>query len=487
MPMHFGPAKLFMTVTRATSSCGGAPPFPTFTVQWTTNLSILYSLPDSSPLRLLADETTSGPSTDDIYVNITIDGVKTLRPKFPDVNRGDPLPLGDRVGVIRFVDRLDVQLEEEDNLSDNEKSESFTLAAELGPSFPAPVDGLTEAQTDTFPARPTYQFINFDDGQYTFSYNLTRQLRKKTAGLAKAAASAPTAPVPVTAPSAALAQREESAHGAIAYVAFARTPSNVFERDDGEIGAIGEDVSESNLTNDPGLDFDPAYSPDGTEMAFASNRTGQSDLYVMAARGGPPRRLTRTAATETQPAWSPDGSEIAFTRDGGHGRVAVYVIGRHGGRARRVTRFRWPAGEPAWAPTGNRLAFTRRVGRSSTAVFRLELRTGRATRLTRGRVPAHEPAWSPDGRSIAYTRGRLDGNADIWVVRARGGKERRLTRAAGPDRQAAWSPAGDRIAFTHARNEGPTELYVMPAAGGRTQRLGPSNAGVERMAPTWRP
>src|SRR5437667_12516153 len=73
------------------------------------------------------------------------------------------------------------------------------------------------------------------------------------------------------------------------------------------------------LTSDPAADFDPAFSPDGSKIAFVSKRDGNYEIYVMEADGTNPRRLTNDPGFDTNPAWSPDGSQIAFNSNRGSG------------------------------------------------------------------------------------------------------------------------------------------------------------------------
>jgi dipeptidyl aminopeptidase/acylaminoacyl peptidase len=75
-------------------------------------------------------------------------------------------------------------------------------------------------------------------------------------------------------------------------------------------------TGKTRLTNNPAFDFDPSWSPDGTKIAFTSDRDGNQEIYVInAADGTNPRRLTNNPAFDTSPSWSPDGTKIAFTSD----------------------------------------------------------------------------------------------------------------------------------------------------------------------------
>ncbi len=103
------------------------------------------------------------------------------------------------------------------------------------------------------------------------------------------------------------------------------------------------------LSSDPTPDWAPRLSPDGRQIAFYSYRTGNRDLWLMPAGGGPARQLTEHPGHDSAPRWSPDGRTIAFSSVGG-GNSAVWTISADGGEPRRlVDDFFAPRG---WAPDG---------------------------------------------------------------------------------------------------------------------------------------
>jgi TolB protein len=241
------------------------------------------------------------------------------------------------------------------------------------------------------------------------------------------------------------------------------------------------------------------------------------DVYAIAADGSGRTRLTRAAAGQTnaEPAWSPDGSQIAFSRftedpdddDESEERGQVWLMRPDGGDQRPLAPAP-PAGviesAPAWSPDGRMLAIERfRIGSSrivSSIVVVAADGSGRRTlvrEIAAGLTFVGEPAWSPDGGSILYTRTRLDSSAhfrpSLHVVSAAGGEPRVLARDAG---QGAWSPDGARIAFASVRDRNGEscgsdecsyagEIYVMGADGSGPVRLTRSKGGDG--APAWSP
>ncbi len=141
-----------------------------------------------------------------------------------------------------------------------------------------------------------------------------------------------------------------------------------------------------------GLDVTPAWSPDGTRIAFASNRSGgEFTLWVMNADGSNPRELTAPLAqADVFPTWSPDGSTLAFQRRSG----AVYRIGliQPGGGAPAFFDFDGDAFAPAWSPDGTQIAFVGRVNGEYDIHVRAPSGQGPVTRIANP-GPDRNPAW----------------------------------------------------------------------------------------------
>jgi len=126
---------------------------------------------------------------------------------------------------------------------------------------------------------------------------------------------------------------------------------------DGEIYIINPDGSgKTRLTNSPGDDATPVFSPDGQRIAFMSERDGTLDIYVMSADGSDVSRLTDHVAIDAFPTWSPNGEHIAFMslRDGD---CEVYVMNADGSAETNLTNQSSFDGHPAWSPDGQWIAF----------------------------------------------------------------------------------------------------------------------------------
>jgi hypothetical protein len=225
-------------------------------------------------------------------------------------------------------------------------------------------------------------------------------------------------------------------------------------------------------------DTDPAVSPDGSRIAFVSERDGNEEVYVADARSGEVRRLTRNRLPDRRPAWAPAGRRIAW-QSGPPGEADV-LVARADGRGRRpLVRGRGDDADPAWSPDGSRIAFSSNRGgrRQLWAVAA----TGGAPALlaeTPGRASA--PAWSPGGERLAFVR-ESAGDSDLWVLDLSDGSTRKLTLGAGRDSRPDWAPRGGRIAFARAA-AGRRSLWVVGADG----RPGRPVAGTEGLSdPDW--
>jgi Tol biopolymer transport system component len=221
---------------------------------------------------------------------------------------------------------------------------------------------------------------------------------------------------------------------------------------------------------------EPAWSPDGDTIAFASKRSGTFQLYAMSSDGSATRRLTSTKEEDGQPTWSPDGDRIAFAR-GAPSRL--FVMNADGGGARRVTDEEAEEGEPAWSPDGRSIAYVQRNPGSSIRELWLVRPDGsQRHRLTHLGGVAQGPAWSPDGKRLAFSANVANNRFDIYTIAD--GKGVRLMTSRDDSIEPAWSPDGKTIVFA----EGGALVAIDVANGDESRLTDPDN---NDSSPAWAP
>ena len=251
----------------------------------------------------------------------------------------------------------------------------------------------------------------------------------------------------------------------------------------------------------------PAISPDGTLVAYTVREPNWDDnnyhteIWLADAVTGQTRQLTNNAKkSSTSAAWSPDGSTLAFATDRDDKRQ-IYVINPRGGEARKVTAVEEGVGSFAWSPDGKSFAFTSTDPRTDadkdrekkygefdvygegyrmTHLWVYDIASNKARRLTSGAFTVGSFNWSPDGREIAYDH-RVNSastsgeTADISIVSVADGKIRGLVTQPGADSGPVWSPDGRTIAFGSAMSKPYSFLNNaiarVPAAGGTVEYL----------------
>jgi hypothetical protein len=206
----------------------------------------------------------------------------------------------------------------------------------------------------------------------------------------------------------------------------------------------GTDVIQ--LTVDPADEWDPAWSPDGTRIAFAreyGGRGGHWEIVIANVDGSGETRVTDTPVSQTNlfPAWSPDGQRIAFASIGVGGKGDVFLINPDGTGRVNITNNPEIDQDPTWSPDGSRIAFmSQRDGNSEIYIMNAD--GTEQTRLTDDSRGAYRPVWSPDGTKILFQR--YDGNTcdGIWMMDADGTEPRELLPCAAIP---SWSPDGTRF------------------------------------------
>ena len=242
------------------------------------------------------------------------------------------------------------------------------------------------------------------------------------------------------------------------------------------------------LVSMPGQQYQPALSPDGSQVAFVYAGAPHPGIYIAMVGGEKPLQLTQNDA-DHDPAWSPDGRQIAFARSDGSGsQQGLYVMPALGGSERRVYTVAVPTrgacGGMSWSPDGKSLAFPESVENGTKArLSLLSLADLTARPLTSPRNQEFDcaPAFSRDGAKIAFVSGPVSSDpGDLFVVNIAGGQPLRLTTG-NSGGQPAWTQDGIEIVFA-SREKGPHSLWRVSASGGMPQRV--AGAGMDAFVPS---
>jgi len=190
------------------------------------------------------------------------------------------------------------------------------------------------------------------------------------------------------------------------------------------------------VANFKGSNSAPAWSPDGRKLAVVLSKDGNSQIYSVNADGSGVQRLSQSSGIDTEPRYSADGGTIYFTSDRG-GSPQVYQIGANGGEARRVTFEGSYNVSPRPSPDGKSLAFiSRREGRFQLAIMDL------ASRQVQVLTDSHKdesPSFAPNSRMILIAT-EIGGRGVLSAVSSDGRIKQRLSVAAGDVREPAWGP-----------------------------------------------
>ena len=236
--------------------------------------------------------------------------------------------------------------------------------------------------------------------------------------------------------------------------------------------------SDSDPADDNAIFFqiEPAWSADGARLAFASGRSGTSDIYVMSADGTGTTRLTSTEDSDTHPTWSPDGGTIAFVRAGD-----VYTMSADGSNVLRISDINAEESDPAWSPDGELIAYVRRTPGTPVSNVWVVNPDGSGRRaLTRQDGRTFTPSWSPDGARLVFSTNAEGEVYELYTIGVDGKGLRRVAPTAGDNFEPSWSPDGSRIAYQEAG-----AIFAVELGGGEVEKL-TDNANNDS-SPVWNP
>jgi TolB protein len=224
----------------------------------------------------------------------------------------------------------------------------------------------------------------------------------------------------------------------------------------------------------------PAWSPDGTRLAYVSFEARKPVVYVHNLASGQRKAVAEFRGSNSAPAWSPDGSQLAvtLTRDGGS---QIYLISSNGGESKRLTQSSGIDTEPVFSPDGGSIYFTSDRG-GSPQIYRMNVADANANRVTFGSTYNVSPRVSPDGKHLAYVT-RRDGKFFVAIKEVGSNAETLLTDS-GREESPSFSPNGLWVMYS-TQTGGGEHLMAVTTDGRIKQRLTSSNGDIRE--PAWGP
>jgi len=237
------------------------------------------------------------------------------------------------------------------------------------------------------------------------------------------------------------------------------------------------------ITFEPSYESQPAWSPDGSKIAFVSDRDGNKEIYVMDANGSGQQRLTYNSCDDIEPDWSPDGSKIVFSSNNS-GNYDVWIMDVDGNNPARLTWEGYDEMAPAWRYNEYKILYYDPYWNGTIYIMNVD--GSGQTALSTGLYPS----WSSDGTKIVYSPG-------IRVMNPDGSGQATLSRGG---MEPAWSPYSNKIVFSIKKPDFTPDnwtyfpdLYIINGDGSNLERLTFDeleynlSLGILRRRPTWAP
>jgi len=227
---------------------------------------------------------------------------------------------------------------------------------------------------------------------------------------------------------------------------------------------VPEPINSPSSPSEPVLIIPPTRTPTLTitpvgggmgEIAFATNRLGLPQIWVMKADGTAQRQITDMPEGACQPSWSPDGLQLVFISPCAFNQetypgASLFIINADGTGWKALPTMPGGDFDPDWSPDGTRIAFTSLRDYNRAQVYVIDLLDNTVTSLSNNKVRDAQPAWSPDGDEVAFISTRR-GPFQIWIMSGNGDDQNLFSRSGSlKDTHPVWSPDGTVILYTQS-------------------------------------
>ncbi|MCC6490515.1 MAG: Tol-Pal system beta propeller repeat protein TolB [Candidatus Hydrogenedentes bacterium] len=241
-------------------------------------------------------------------------------------------------------------------------------------------------------------------------------------------------------------------------------------------------ANETQLTKHGSISILPAFSPDGSKIAYVSYKDRYQFLYIYDLASGKSTALSKEVGMNSAPAWAPDGKRLAMvlSKDA---NSEIYLVNADGSNKQRLTNNAAVDSSPCFSPDGRQIAFVSERG-GNPQIHVMDVTGGNPHRVSFQGGKAYDPAWSPDGKSIAYVVETGGAGFEIYVMNADGSNPRQLTASGGSNESPSWSRDSRHVVFSSTRSGSP-ELWTANVTTGENRKV--ASIGVRAQGPDWGP
>ena len=224
-------------------------------------------------------------------------------------------------------------------------------------------------------------------------------------------------------------------------------------------------------------------------IVFTSDQTGDKEIYTMNIDGTLPINISDDSnAIDDKAAWSPDGTKIAFATDRDGGNLEIYTMDADGSNLLRLTDNTFSDTDPSWSPDGTQIVFASKIVAPGFDIVTMNAIDG-SNQVNISNMNLHddvEPDWSPDGTQIVFKSNRNGaGTNQIYTMDVDGSNQVNISNNTSGELTPSWSPDGTKIAFRSDRTGGNT-IYTMDVDGSNQVAL-PLGTTLNREEPSWSP